>query len=136
MLGTRIRALLARNHAAVSFLDQAIISGGNFGSGIIAARALGPVDFGLYFIATMIILEAASIQNALTLQPMIVNGASLSDRDFARFFGAQVVIQAGMVVAGALIVLAIALIWEPLRPVALRLRPRFIPITRMIFISW
>ena len=28
----------------------------------------------------MIILEAASLQNALTLQPMIVNGASLSDR--------------------------------------------------------
>jgi O-antigen/teichoic acid export membrane protein len=121
MLKARIRAIMARNHAAVSFLDQAIISSGNFFSGIIAARALGPIDFGLYFIATMIIMEVASVQNALTLQPMIVNGASLSDRDFARFFGAQVIIQAGMVVAGALIVLAIALAWEPLRPVAIPL---------------
>ena len=79
------------------------------------------MDFGLYVIATMIIMEAASIQNALTLQPMIVNGASLSERAFARFFGAQVVIQAVMGLVAALVVLVIALSWEPLNSHAIPL---------------
>jgi O-antigen/teichoic acid export membrane protein len=112
---------MSGNSASVSFLDQALVSGGNFLSGIVAARTLGPTEFGVYVIVTMIVMEAVSLHHALTLQPMIVNGASLSDRAFVRFFGAHVVIQAGMISAGALVVLAIALIWEPLRAVALPL---------------
>ena len=121
MLKSRIRAIVSGRGASLSFVDQAIVSGGSFLSGIVVARALGPLDFGVYVIATMIILEAASLQNALTLQPMIVNGASLSERAFARFFRAHVVLQAGMIAAAAAVVLAIALIWEPLRPVAIPL---------------
>ena len=121
MLKSPIRAIVSGRGASLSFVDQAIVSGGSFLSGIVVARALGPLDFGVYVIATMIILEAASLQNALTLQPMIVNGASLSERAFARFFRAHVVLQAGMIAAAAAVVLAIALIWEPLRPVAIPL---------------
>jgi O-antigen/teichoic acid export membrane protein len=121
LLVGRLRALMAYDGAAVSLLDQAVISGGNFLSGFLAAISLEASDFGLYVLATVIILEAAGIQSALTLQPMIVNGASLSDRAFCRFFGAQVIIQAVVVSISSLVVLAITLAWEPLRPFALPL---------------
>lgn len=121
MLKARLRAIMAGDDATVSFVDQALISVGGFACGIVAARGLGPLDFGLFVIVMMILLEATAIQNALTLQPMIVNGASLSEQAFARYFSAQVVIQAVSVSVSASIVVGVALAWEPLRPVALPL---------------
>jgi O-antigen/teichoic acid export membrane protein len=115
---SRLRALVSGNEAFISLIDQAIISGGNFASGLIAALTLSTSEFGLYVLATVIILEASGIQNALTLQPMMVNGAGLLDHQFRRYFTAQMLIQVGMVSVSTLVVLAIALAWEPLRPLA------------------
>lgn len=115
----QLRSVVTRNEALISLIDQAIISGGNFSSGVIAALALTTSEFGLYVLATVIILEAAGIQNALTLQPMTVNGAGLSDDEFRRFFTAQIFIQAVVISLSTLVVAAIALAWEPLRPLAL-----------------
>ena len=120
-LPQRLRALVTGNEALVSLADQAIISGGNFTSGVIAALSLSTQEFGLYVLATLIILEATGVQNALTLQPMTVNGAGLTEHQFGRYFSAQILIQIATIAVSTVIVVAVALLWEPLRPLTVPL---------------
>jgi O-antigen/teichoic acid export membrane protein len=118
-----LRRLFARirDDRGIALLDQALISGGNFGSGFIAALVLDAREFGLYVIAMAITFETVALQNALMLQPLIINGAALSDHAFRTFLRAHLPLQGAFVVASSVIVMALALLWEPLRTVALPL---------------
>jgi O-antigen/teichoic acid export membrane protein len=115
-----LRKLVARirDDRAVALLDQALISGGNFASGFIAALVLDTGEFGLYVLAMAIAFETISLQNALTLQPLVINGAALSDRAFRTFLRANVPLQVAFIAASSVVVVALTLFWEPLRPVA------------------
>jgi O-antigen/teichoic acid export membrane protein len=107
--------------SALSIVDQALISGGNFASGVVLARALPSTDFGLFVVANFGLLLALAMQNGLTLQPLVVHGAALPDRAFRRFLRASLPIQAVFITSSTLLVAAVALLWEPLRPLALPL---------------
>jgi hypothetical protein len=115
-----LRRLVARirDDRGVALLDQALISGGNFASGFIAALVLDTGEFGLYVLAMAIAFETISLQNALTLQPLVINGAALSDRAFRTFLWANVPLQVAFIAASSVVVVALTLFWEPLRPVA------------------
>lgn len=110
----------AGQHATAT-VDQAIVSGSNFASSVILARHLDTAEFGLFVLATAVIYFAVAIQNGLTLQPLVVTGAGLDDRAFRRYLRANIRLQWAFIAASTVLVAAAALLWEPLRPVALPL---------------
>jgi O-antigen/teichoic acid export membrane protein len=120
MSGLRL-VRLAKATSALSIVDQAFISGGNFASGVVLARALPTTDFGLFVVANFGLLLALAMQNGLTLQPLVIRGAALPDPGFRRFLRASLPIQAVFITSSTLLVAAVALLWEPLRPLALPL---------------
>src|SRR5437867_4035477 len=89
--------------------DQALISAGNFGSGVIAARALGHEAFGVWVLANLFIWLMLPIQAGLIHQPLVLNGTPLDDRSFGRFLRATAVWLAAFSALSALLVTGIAL---------------------------
>lgn len=112
-----IRLLLVRTrHLNVALADQAIVSGGNFAVGLIAARQLGPEEFGRFSLAWMVPLFLANVQVALVTAPMMSIGPQQPEEARAAYFGA-VHIQQIAFTAAVLAVLGIALlIGSALRP--------------------
>ena len=54
--------------------DQIIVSGANFGMGLLLARFLGPSDYGQFILAYNVILFIWGLQLALLISPMMVLG--------------------------------------------------------------
>ena len=84
-----------KGRRAQTILDQAIVSGSNFATGIILVRGLGLGDFGRFTIAYSILLLANSIQLSFISSPMITIGSlSSTAENRTRFlrgmFGAQI----------------------------------------------
>src|SRR4051794_26873454 len=80
------RRFAARGHPALvrlpffgsgilSFADQGLISGGNFFSAVVLARALETHEFGLYTVINTAIWFTVAVQNGLILQPLVIRGA-------------------------------------------------------------
>lgn len=67
-------------------VDQALVSGVNFTTGIVLARFLGPEGYGQYVLANGIILFVAGIQMALIISPMMVTGAPLRDAEARAYY--------------------------------------------------
>lgn len=63
-----------------SLLDQALVSGSNFLTGIVLARTLGIEDFGIYVVAQMYLLYANTFQSSLVATPMMTAVPSARDR--------------------------------------------------------
>ena len=118
-----LRKILARiqDDRGIALLDQALISGGNFATGLIAALVLETWEFGLYVLAMAIAFETVALQNALMLQPLVINGAALSDRAFRSFLWANAPLQIAFITGSAVVVVVLTLLWEPLRGVAVPL---------------
>lgn len=99
-------ALLRRyQRLSWSIVDQAMLSGINFLTILLLARALGPVNFGIYSLAWMSVLLAAGLQHSLVTQPMMSIAPKISAAESPVYFGAVVVQQ--LVVTS----LSFALIW-------------------------
>lgn len=62
-----------RRHRHVNwvFADQAMVSGCNFLTGILLARFLGPVNFGIFVLLYSVLLYANTVQAAVILSPML-----------------------------------------------------------------
>jgi O-antigen/teichoic acid export membrane protein len=89
-----------------TLVDQIIVSGSNFATGIILVRALGLVEFGRFTVAYVILLLANSVQLSFISSPMITLGSLCAEgaerRRFVRgAFGVQIVFCA-IATAGAL----------------------------------
>lgn len=69
-----------------SVIDQGLASGANAVLSIVLARALGPTDFGAYWLAYSVYLLAMPIHGALLVEPMLVFGAGRYDDRWSRYF--------------------------------------------------
>jgi O-antigen/teichoic acid export membrane protein len=97
-LNQRIASVLqfGRSRRSLTILDQAVVSGSNFITGIILVRGLGLVEFGRFTIAYAILLLANSVQLSFISSPMITLGSLCSTsqerRHFVRgIFGVQLI---------------------------------------------
>lgn len=115
------RRLLARLGPTLPVADQALISAGNFLSGVIVAREMGPADFGVWVVAVLLVWLCIPIQNGLMLQPMIVNSAGLDGEPYRRYLRAYLPLQVGFIAISSTLVLVVALLWPPVRSLALPL---------------
>jgi O-antigen/teichoic acid export membrane protein len=97
-LNRRIASLFhfGRSRRTLTLLDQIIVSGSNFITGIILVRGLGLVEFGRFTIAYAILLLANSVQLSFISSPMITLGSLCATpkerRHFVRgIFGVQLI---------------------------------------------
>ena len=90
------------------FADQALISGTNFLTGILVARALGITEFGVFSLAWMVVLVAQSIQVALIISPMMSVGPKQPPAEAPAWYAATFLQQ--LALAGVLSV-AMAAVW-------------------------
>jgi len=88
----------------IAFVDQGVVSAGNFIAGMLMARAFGAREFGSFTLAWLIVEFMASLQFASVIQPMLNIGAKEDEKDRDRYFTAIAVQQACLAIAAALLV--------------------------------
>jgi O-antigen/teichoic acid export membrane protein len=83
-------AIWIRRHSHVNWalIDQTMVSGVNFLTGILLARYLGIEEFGRFTLVWMVILFVQSIQHAALHSPMMSIGPKQRDADSPAYFGA------------------------------------------------
>jgi O-antigen/teichoic acid export membrane protein len=89
-------------------LDQALVSGVNFLTIILLARALAPADLGYFVLAFTILQSAGTLQAALITRPHNVLGAVRRGREYVDYSTTAVAAQFGLTSALALLVVAAA----------------------------
>ncbi|MCG8391989.1 MAG: hypothetical protein MI745_02810, partial [Pseudomonadales bacterium] len=87
---TQIRAY---SHVNWALMDQGVISGVNFLSGILLARFLGIVEFGIFTIAWLVIEFLQSMQHSLIVAPMMSIAPKYSAEERPAYMGAVIVHQ-------------------------------------------
>ena len=87
-MNRRITSLFqfGRSRRSLTILDQALVSGSNFITGIILVRGLGLVEFGRFTIAYVILLLANSVQLSFISSPMITLGSLCTTTEERRHF--------------------------------------------------
>lgn len=103
------------------FVDQGLISAGNFLTGVILARALDTQSFGTFVLLTAVLYFAVNLQTALTVRPLVIEGAALEHDAFSRLLRTYVHIQTASLAVAALVLAAVASLWPPVREYALPL---------------
>lgn len=89
----------------LALIDQALVSGVNFLTGILLARFLGIEEFGRFTLVWMLVLLVNMIQLSLVLQPMMSLGPKQAEEDMAEYFGAVSVHQLILCLGFALLTL-------------------------------
>ena len=87
-----------------SVLSQAIVSGSNFLTGIIVAKAVGVSDFGIYSVIAVTVLALQGIQQALITGPMVFlskGGGKDTDR-ISQYFLLQILLAAPLAFGAAI----------------------------------
>ena len=89
------RAQLLRDYSHVNWalMDQGVISGVNFITGILLARFLGIVEFGVFTIAWLVIEFLQSMQYSLIIAPMMSIAPKQSEDERPVYMGAVIVHQ-------------------------------------------
>lgn len=87
-MNNRIASLFhfGRSRRSLTILDQALVSGSNFITGILLVRGLGLVEFGRFTIAYAILLLANSVQLSFISSPMITLGSLCATTEERRHF--------------------------------------------------
>ncbi|MBX3173003.1 MAG: hypothetical protein KF709_01195 [Gemmatimonadaceae bacterium] len=86
------------------FVDQALYAGTNFAAAVVAARVLGPDDFGAFSVALGIYTTAWILSRSVIGEPFVLQSASLSATDGARAAARAFVATLLFALAGALAV--------------------------------
>jgi O-antigen/teichoic acid export membrane protein len=73
--------------------DQVVVSGTNFATAVLVARALGIAEFGIFSLTWMVVLFAQSIQIALIVSPMMSIGPKQSADEAPPYYSAVAVQQ-------------------------------------------
>ena len=105
---TKRFAFLRKNSFA--FADQVLISGTNFVTGVLTARALDQSEFGAYSVIYAGLLFANIIQSTLITQAHNVLGANRTGEDYRRYTSSTAAAQLGIVTILSLLVLPLT-IW-------------------------
>ncbi len=71
-----------------ALIDQALVSGTNFATTVILARALGVKGFGVFALAWMAVLLVNNLQIAFVVSPMMSVGPKQEAHDRPRYYGA------------------------------------------------
>ena len=82
------------NHVNLALLDQAMVSGTNFLTGILFARFLGVEEFGRFTLTWMAVLFINSIQMAMITVPMMSIGPKQTKNSKSYYYGAIMIQQA------------------------------------------
>lgn len=101
-----------------SLVDQGAVSAGNFLTAILLARAISPVDYGIYALLYGMMLFVVSLQSAVVVVGLSVHGAAGTDATLGPFAGGSLVLTAGFGTAlgAATGVVAILLHRMPMAP--------------------
>ena len=108
--------LRRQSSASWAFADQALVSGVNFLTAILLARALGPDQYGVFTLAWMILQFFSSIHFALTSFPMLSLAPRQSPTDRSSYFGAVFVHQLTLAACCAVMTVGVAIGSEYLIP--------------------
>ncbi|HET6889531.1 MAG TPA: hypothetical protein VFH31_00395 [Pyrinomonadaceae bacterium] len=73
--------------------DQSVVSGVNFLTGVLLARALGIEEFGVFALAWMAVVLLSAVQGALIISPMMSVGPQQTEYPAPIYYGAVVVQQ-------------------------------------------
>lgn len=105
---------VARERVVV-LLDQGFVSAGNFLSSILIARLLGLEKFGVFVLAWMLVLFAASIHSAFVIQPMYTLSAKSQESEtfLAKMMALNLVFISGAAVSVFGIAELAVFVWYP-----------------------
>jgi len=98
----------SREKSYTALVDQGIVSGTNFLTGLVLARFLGAEGYGQFVLAFGLLLFLVSIHMALVISPMMVLGARISHDRSNSYFRAIASQQVLFSIGSGLIVWAIA----------------------------
>lgn len=82
------RWVRAHRIANWAFLDQAVVSGSNFLTGILLARYLGLGEFGRFSLAWIVVLFFSGLQTAMIISPMMSLGPMQETDQLPSYYGA------------------------------------------------
>lgn len=88
----------------VAFIDQAVVSGGNFVAGILMARAFGAYHFGWFVLAWLLVEFMSSLQFAMVIQPMLNIGVKEDEAERDRYYCAVVAQHVAVSIVSAVLV--------------------------------
>ncbi len=91
-------------HVNWALADQAVVSGANVLTGILLARFLGVAGFGVYSLAWAVLLLVASVHVPLIVGSMMSIGPKQTTEEAPGYYGAVIVQNLAVAVAGALLV--------------------------------
>jgi hypothetical protein len=94
--------------AALSIVDQGIVSGTSFATAVIVGRACAPDQLGRYYLTLTIVMLALGIQENLVSGPYTVLSARRRGRELAEFTGSAWLLL-GSLIAGGLLLLTVLL---------------------------
>lgn len=83
-----LRTLRANRNMNLAMTDQVLVSGVNFLTGILIARALGLHQFGVFHIAWMAVIMASNLQLAMIISPMMSIGPKQAPSLSSAYYGA------------------------------------------------
>lgn len=81
------------NHINYALIDQAIVSGSNFITGIIVARLIGIEGFGYFTMASLVVLFFNGLQQSLIISPMMTVGPQLEINKRSIYYASGAVLQ-------------------------------------------
>ena len=97
-------------------LHQVILSGSNFIMSILLARSLGIHSFGLYSLVLMIILFCSSIQQALTISPLLTLSPKKKGPQKELFIKGLFSINLTLAILSSLSIIGLSSIWTLIYP--------------------
>lgn len=104
------------SHLNLALIDQTMVSGSNFLSGILLARYLGIEEFGRFTLAWLGIELLLSLQNTAIIAPMMTLGPKQSPSDRRMYYGAVRVQQLCAAIALTILVCVALVTAHPLFP--------------------
>ena len=99
-----------REKTIINFIDQGMVSGVNFITGLLLARYLGVEGYGQFVLVNAIVLFFSGIQIALVVSSMMVKAPSLDNNERAIYLNSVVVVNLQFVFIAAVILFILFLI--------------------------
>jgi O-antigen/teichoic acid export membrane protein len=92
----------------LALLDQAVVSGASFASGLLIGRTASPAELGRYTVALTVVMLLVEVQNSLIGTPYTVARPRLAGARLAAYTGAATFLQLALAAAAAVIVAGVA----------------------------
>lgn len=109
--------LLAKyGHLNWALLDQALVSGANFLTGVLLVRLLGVDQYGVFVLLWMVVQFGMSIQNAMVVSPMQSITPKLNPDESVAYLSSTLTLQIGVIVLMAGMALLVSFLpahWLP-----------------------